>query len=144
MVNSILSLKEYNRFSKGIFGWVGYRTKWLPYVNVERVAGETRWSFWKLFAYSIEGIIAFSTVPLSIASISGIIFCLISILLVLIIIAKTILWGDPVGGWPSMACLILFIGGVQLFCTGILGKYLSKTYLEVKSRPIYIIHEKSS
>lgn len=141
MVDAILSMGEYNRFSKGIFGWVGFRTKWLPYENVERVAGETKWSFWKLFLYSIQGIVAFSTAPLAIASVAGILLCFLALLLVLYIIIKTIAFGDPVGGWPSLACMILFMGGLQLFCTGILGQYLAKTYLETKKRPIYITAE---
>jgi len=141
MVNSILSLKEYNRFSKGIFSWVGYKTKLIEYQNVERVAGETKWSFWKLFVYSLEGIVAFSTVPLAIASFVGIGFCLIAFILICIIIAKTILFGDPVAGYPSMMCVIFLIGGIQLFCMGILGQYISKTYIETKNRPIYIIKE---
>lgn len=141
MVNSILSMNEYNRFSKGIFGWVGFSTKWLPYENVERVAGETKWSFWKLFKYSIEGIIAFSTIPLIISSFIGIIFFLISIIMIGFIIVKTALYGDPVAGWPSLACIIFFVSGIQLFCTGILGQYLAKTYMEVKNRPIYIVKE---
>lgn len=141
MVDGILSMGEYNRFSKGIFGWVGYSTKWLPYENVQRVAGETKWSFWKLFAYSIEGIVAFSTVPLSIATVMGLFFCVLSFLMVLVVIGKTLLFGDPVGGWPSLACMILFVGGIQLFCLGIMGKYLSKTYLETKKRPKYLLRE---
>lgn len=141
MVDSILSLKEYNRFSKGIFGWVGYRNKWLAYENVERVAGETKWSFWGLFFYSLEGIIAFSTRPLAIASIFGFLFFLISIVWILYIVTKTMLWGEPVAGYPSLICGIFFIGGIQLLCLGILGQYLSKTYLETKKRPIYIAKE---
>ena len=140
-VNSLLELKEYNRFSKGLFGWVGYETKWIEYENVERAAGETKWSFWKLLLYSIEGIVAFSTVPLSISVVVGLLFCLISFVAILVIICKTIMFGDPVSGWPSTACIILFVGGVQLFCMGIVGQYLSKTYLEVKDRPIYICKE---
>lgn len=141
MIDAILSMSENNRFSKGIFGWVGFKTKWLEYTNVERVAGETKWSFWKLFIYSLDGIVAFSTVPLSIASIMGFLFCLVSIVMVIGIIFKTVIWGDPVSGWPSLACIIFFIGGVQLFCMGILGQYLAKIYLETKKRPIYIIRE---
>lgn len=141
MVDSILSMKEYNRFSKGIFGWVGFKTKWIAYENIERVAGETKWNFWKLFLYSIEGIIAFSTVPLTIASVFGIIFCIIAFLLILFIITKTLLYGDPVAGWPSLVCIIFLVSGVQLFCLGIMGQYLSKTYLETKDRPIYIVKE---
>lgn len=141
MVNSILQLKEYNRFSKGIFSWVGYKTKWIEYENVERVAGETKWSFWKLLLYSLDGIVAFSTAPLAIASIIGFILCMIAFILICVIITKTLIWGDPVSGYPSMICAIMFIGGIQLFCIGILGQYLSKTYLETKSRPIYIPKE---
>jgi len=137
-VNSLLELREYNRFSKGLFGWVGYNTKWIEYENVERAAGETKWSFWKLLLYSIEGIMAFSTVPLSISVVRGLLFCLISFIAILFIIFKTIVFGDPVSGWPSTACIILFVGGVQLFCLGIVGQYLSKAYLEIKGRPIYI------
>ena len=140
-VNSLLSLGEYNRFSKGLFGWVGYQTKWLEYENVERAAGETKWSFWKLLLYSIEGIMAFSTVPLAISAVMGILFCAMAFVLILFIIVKTLVFGDPVAGWPSTACIILFVGGVQLFCVGILGQYLAKTYLEVKGRPIYICKE---
>ena len=140
-VNSLLSLGEYNRFSKGLFGWVGYQTKWLEYENVERAAGETKWSFWKLLLYSIEGIMAFSTVPLAISAVMGILFCAIAFVMILLIIVKTLVFGDPVAGWPSTACIILFVGGVQLFCVGILGQYLAKTYLEVKGRPIYICKE---
>ena len=140
-VNSLLSMGEYNRFSKGLFGWVGYQTKWLEYENVERAAGETKWSFWKLLLYSIEGIMAFSTVPLAISAVMGILFCAIAFMMIIFIIVKTIAFGDPVAGWPSTACIILFVGGVQLFCVGILGQYLAKTYLEVKGRPIYICKE---
>ena len=141
MVDAILSMTEYNRFSKGIFGWVGFRTKWLPYENVERVAGETKLSFWKLFLYSLEGITAFSTAPLAIASIAGILLCIVALLFVCVVLVKTLAFGDAVGGWPSMMCVILFLGGVQLFCMGILGQYLAKTYLETKKRPIYIVQE---
>lgn len=143
MVDSILSLKEYNRFSKGIFSWVGYKTKWLEYENVERIAGETKWSFWKLLLYSLDGIIAFSTVPLAIASIMGIILSLVAFILICIVIAKTLIWGDPVAGYPSLICAVTFIGGIQLLCIGILGQYLSKTYLEIKNRPIYITKEET-
>ena len=141
MVDSVLSLKEYNRFSKGIFSWVGYRTKWLEYENVERAAGETKWSFWKLFLYSLESIVAFSTVPLSIASVMGILFCIVAFIIIIFIIVRTLMFGDPTSGWPSMVCIMFFIGGVQLLCLGIMGQYLSKTYLEVKKRPIYIVAE---
>ena len=141
MVDSILSLKEYNRYSKGLFSFVGYKTKWLEYENVERVAGETKWSFWKLLLYAFEGIIAFSTVPLMIAAIVGLLFFIVSFIMIIVIIAKTLAFGDPVGGWPSLVCIIFFVSGVQLFCLGIIGAYLSKTYLETKNRPIYIVKE---
>ena len=143
MVDAILSMSEYNRFSKGIFGWVGFRTKWLPYENVERVAGETKWSFWKLFKYSLQGIIAFSTAPLAISSVLGVILCFAALLMIVVIVVKTLAFGDPVGGWPSLACITLFLGGIQLLCIGILGQYLAKTYLETKHRPIYIVAETS-
>ena len=141
MVDAIISIKEYNRYSKGLFSFVGFNTKWIEYENVERVAGETKWSFWKLFKYAIEGITAFSTTPLIIASVIGILFCLVAFLLILVIIIKTLIYGDPTSGWPSMICVIFFVSGVQLFSLGIIGQYLSKTYLEVKHRPIYIIKE---
>ena len=141
MVDSILEVTEYNRFSKGIFSWVGYKTKWLEYQNIERVAGTTKWSFWKLFLYSLESIVAFSTVPLSIASIFGILFCFVAFIIILFIIIRTLIFGDPTSGWPSMACIMFLIGGIQLLCTGIIGQYLSKTYLEVKNRPVYIVKE---
>jgi glucosyltransferase len=141
VVDAILEMSEYNRFTKGIFGWVGFDTKWIEYVNVERVAGETKWSFWKLFKYSLEGIVAFSTAPLAIASFFGVVFCLIAILLIVFIIIRTVIWGDPTSGWPSLVCIISLIGGVQMLCIGILGQYLSKTYLETKNRPIFIIKE---
>lgn len=141
MVDSILELKEYNRFSKGIFSWVGYNTKWLEYKNVERVAGTTKWSFWKLFLYSLESIVAFSTVPLAIASIMGLLFFLVSVIMIIFIIVKTLTIGDPVAGWPSLVCIIFFVSGVQLFSIGVIGQYLSKLYLEVKRRPVYIVKE---
>ena len=141
MVDSVLELKEYNRFSKGIFSWVGYNTKWLEYENVERVAGTTKWNFWKLFLYSLESIVAFSTVPLSIATIMGILFCLIAFIMIVFIIIKTLTIGDPVAGWPSLICVIFLVSGIQLFCLGIIGQYLAKTYLETKNRPIYIVKE---
>ena len=141
MVDSILELKEYNRYSKGIFSWVGYDTKWLTFENQERVAGTTKWNFMKLFAYSLESIVGFSTIPLSIASIVGIIFCLIAFVLIIVIITKTLIFGDPVSGWPSLTCIIFFVSGIQLFCLGIMGQYLAKTYLETKNRPIYIVKE---
>ena len=141
MINSILELKEYNRYSKGLFQFVGFQTKWLEYENIERVAGETKWSFWKLFIYALEGIIAFSTAPLAISSIAGILFCLISFIMIIFIIIKTLIYGDPTSGWPSLVCIIFFVSGIQLFCLGIIGQYLSKTYLETKNRPIYIIKD---
>lgn len=141
MVDAILKMNEYNRFSKGIFGWVGFNTKWIAYENVDRVAGETKWSFWKLLIYAIEGIIAFSTVPLSIAAVVGIIFFIVALIMIGFIIVRTLIWGDPTSGWPSLVCIIFFASGIQLFCTGILGQYLAKTYLETKKRPIYLVKE---
>ena len=141
VVNSILELKEYNRYSKGLFEFVGYNTKWIEFQNVERVAGKTKWSFWKLFIYAIEGIIAFSTAPLAIASFVGLLFCTISFIMIIVIIVKTLVFGDPTSGWPSLVCIIFFVSGIQLFCLGIIGEYLSKTYLEAKKRPIYIIKD---
>lgn len=141
VVEAILSMGEYNRFSKGIFGWVGFETKWVEFENVERLRGETKWSFWKLFLYSIEGITAFSTAPLAISSFIGVLFCILAFVAIIFIIAKTLIFGDPVGGWPSLVCIIFLVSGVQLFCLGIVGQYLSKTYMEVKHRPIYLIKE---
>jgi len=140
-VNSLLELGEYNRFSKGLYGWVGYKTKWLEYENVERAAGETKWSFWKLLLYSIEGIVAFSAAPLAVAAVSGIICFVLAFLFIVFIVARTLMFGDPVAGWPSLVCIILLIGGLQLLSIGILGEYLAKTYLEVKDRPIFICKE---
>lgn len=141
MVNAILSMQEYNRFTKGIFGWVGFRTKWLEYENVERASGETKWSFWKLLIYSLDGITAFSTVPLMIAVVAGVLFCLLAFVMIIFIIVRKLIFGDPVSGWPSLVCIILFLSGGQFFCTGILGQYLAKTYMEVKRRPIYLVKE---
>lgn len=141
MVDAIVSLNEYNRFSKGIFGWVGFKTYWLPYENVERVAGETKWNFWKLFKYAIDGIINFSQVPLSIASWLGIFMTVCSVLSLIFIIVRKLIWGDPVDGWASTICVIIFIGGIQMLCLGIIGQYLAKTYMESKHRPHYIIAE---
>lgn len=141
MVDAIVSMKEYNRYSKGIFSFVGFKTKWLEYENIQRVAGETKWSFWKLFKYAIEGITAFSTFPLILSSIIGLLFCFISFLLIIIIIIKTLIYGDPTSGWPSLVCIIFLVSGIQLFSLGIIGQYLSKTYLEIKQRPIYIVKE---
>lgn len=140
-VDALLQLGEYNRFSKGIFGWIGFKTKWIPYENVERVAGETTWSFWKLLLYSLDGIIAFSTTPLAIASVLGLLFCLISFIWMIQIFIKTILFGDPVAGYPTLACLLLLIGGSIQLSLGIIGQYLAKTYLETKKRPIYVVAE---
>ena len=140
-VDSLLQLKEYNRFSKGLFGWVGYRTKWLEYENIERTKGETKWSFFKLLMYSIDGIVAFSTVPVRFAAWLGLGFCAMAFIFILVIIARTLTFGDPVAGWPSLVCIILLLSGIQLFCLGLLGEYLSKTYLEVKKRPVYLCRE---
>ena len=141
MVDAIVAMCEYNRFSKGIFGWIGFRTKWLPYKNVERVAGETKWSFWGLFKYSIDGIVNFSQAPLSIASLMGLLLTIASFCAIVFIVLRRLIFGDPVAGWASTACIILFMGGLQLLCMGIMGQYLAKTYLEVKRRPHYIIAE---
>ena len=143
MVDAVLEMSEYNRFSKGIFEWVGFRTKWLEYENVERSAGETKWSLRKLFTYSLEGIMGFSVAPLSLASIIGLLFCVQSFLMIFVIIVRTAVWGDPVDGWPSLVCITFMVGGVQLLCTGIVGQYLAKTYLETKHRPIYILKDSS-
>ena len=141
MVDAICALGESNRFSKGIFGWVGFRTKWLEYENIERAKGETKWNFWKLFLYSLDGITAFSTVPLMLASVMGVFFCIVAFLMIIFIIVRKMIFGDPVSGWPSLVCIILMTSGVQFFCTGILGQYLAKTYMEVKRRPIYLVRE---
>ena len=141
MVDAIISMGEYNRYSKGIFSFVGFNTKWIDYTAPGRVAGVTKWSFWKLFKYALEGILAFSTTPLILAALVGLIFCLIAFAVIIFIIVKTIVWGDPVSGWPSLACIVIFVGGLQLFFFGIMGMYMSKLYLEVKKRPIYIISE---
>lgn len=141
MVDAIVNMKEYNRYSKGIFSFVGFNTKWIEYEAPDRVAGTSKFNFWKLFRYALEGILAFSTTPLVISAIIGLIFCLIAFILVIVIIIKTLIIGDPVSGWPSLACMIMFVSGVQLFFLGIIGMYLSKLYLEVKKRPIYITKE---
>ena len=141
MVDAILSMGEYNRFTKGIYGWVGFETKWFEYENVERVAGETKWSFWKLFLYSIEGVIGFSTAPLVISSFFGILCMLLAFVMIVFIIIRKLIYGDPTSGWPSLVCIIMLIGGMQLSCIGIVGEYLAKTYLETKHRPIYIAKE---
>ena len=141
MVDAILRDREYNRFTKGIYSWVGFKTKWIAFENVERSAGETKWSFWKLFKYSIEGILAYSITPLSIASILGLILCGVGVVAMLFIFIRAMLFSDPVAGWPSLACIIVFLGGVQLLCLGIIGLYISKIYLETKKRPLYITRE---
>ena len=141
MVDAILAMNESNRFSKGIFGWVGFRTYWLPYENVERVAGETKWSFWKLFKYALDGIVNFSQMPLSISSWFGMGMTAVSFLMLLFIILRKLIFGDPVAGWASTACIIIFVGGIQLFCLGIMGQYVAKIYMESKHRPHYIVAE---
>ena len=144
MVDAIVAMGEQNRFSKGIFGWIGFKTKWLPFENVERAAGETKWNFWSLFKYSLDGIFNFSQAPLQIASLTGIFFTFISFIAIIFIMVRKLIWGDPVEGWPSLVCIVTFIGGIQLFCMGIMGQYLAKTYLEVKKRPHFIIGETNS
>ena len=141
MVEAILSMSEYNRFTKGIYGWIGFNTKWFEYENVERVAGETKWSFWKLLVYSLEGVVGFSTAPLTIASIFGIICIFLAFVMIVFIIVRKLVYGDPTSGWPSLVCIITLFSGLQLFCMGIIGQYLAKTYLETKNRPIYIAKE---
>ena len=141
VVEAILSMGEYNRFSKGIFGWIGFRKKWLEYENIERVAGETKWSFWKLFLYAIEGIVAFSTTPLVISSVFGLICCALALAMILVIIARTLIFGDPTSGWPSLVCIMLLLSGIQMLGIGIVGQYLAKTYLETKKRPIYLVRK---
>jgi len=141
VVKAILSMGEYNRFSKGIFGWIGFKKKWLEYENVERVAGETKWSFWKLFLYALEGIIAFSTAPLVISSVFGVMCCILAFVMILVIIVRTLVFGDPTAGWPSLVCIMLLLSGIQMLCIGIVGQYLAKTYLETKKRPIYLVGE---
>ena len=141
MVDAIISMREYNRYSKGLFSFVGFQTKWIDFEIEDRQAGVSKFNFWKLFSYAIEGIVAFSTSPLVFAALVGIVFCIIAFIMIIFIIIKTLVWGDPVGGWPSMVCIMFLVGGIQLFCTGIIGEYLAKTYLETKHRPIYIIKE---
>ena len=141
MVDAVLEMSEYNRFSKGIFSWVGFKTKWFAYQNVERVAGQTKWNFWSLFKYSIEGIVGFSTQPLVMAALAGVIFCLAAFVGIIFVVVRALIFGDPTAGWPSMVCIMLLCSGVQLFCLGIVGEYLAKTYLEVEHRPIYITRE---
>lgn len=141
MVNSILALPEYNRFSKGIFAWVGYRTKWIEFENVKRSAGETKWNFWQLLHYSVDGIVNFSNAPIRLASILGIMMTILSFCAIIFEVIRALIFKDPVAGWPSLVCIITFIGGIQLFCMGIMGQYISKTYMEVKRRPHYIVGE---
>lgn len=142
MVNAVLDMKEYNRFTKGIYSWVGFKTKWFDYENRERVAGETKWNFWKLFLYSLEGFVGFTTAPLTLSALIGLAFTFLAFVMIIFIIIRTLIYGDPTSGWPSMICIIVFLGGVQLFCIGVVGQYLAKTYLETKGRPIYIAREK--
>lgn len=141
VVDAIVSCQEYNRYSKGLWAFVGFKTKWVEYENVQRVAGETKWSFWKLFKYAIEGIVAFSTVPLTLAAFLGVLFCLIAFVMIIVVIIKTLAFGDPAAGWPSLVCLIMFTSGIQLFFLGVIGEYLAKAYLETKHRPHYITRE---
>ena len=141
MVNSIISVKEYNRYSKGIFSFVGYKTKWIEFEVQERKAGTTKWNFWKLFSYALDGIVGFSTAPLTLSAIIGLFFCIVSFIMIIVIIIKTLIFGDPTSGWPSLVCIIFFVSGVQLLCIGVIGEYLAKIYLEVKGRPIYIVKE---
>jgi len=141
VADAILSMGEYNRFTKGIFGWVGFNTKWIEFENVERRKGETKWSFWKLVVYSMEGITSFSTAPLAFAAFAGIFFCIVAFIAIVFVIVRALIFGDPTSGWPSLVCIILLIAGIQLFCIGIVGQYLAKTYLEVKNRPKYLVKE---
>ena len=141
MVNAIVEMKEYNRYSKGLFSFVGFKTKWIEFENQERVAGTTKWNFWKLFSYALDGIVGFSTAPLTMAAIMGVLFCLIAFIIIIVIIVKTLIFGDPTSGWPSLACIIFMVSGIQLLCLGVIGQYLAKVYLEVKNRPIYIVRE---
>ena len=141
MVDAILSVKEYNRFSKGIFSWVGFKTKWVEFENVERLRGETKWSFWKLFRYALDGIFSFTTVPLRLVSGMGVFFCALAFVMILVVVVRALVFGDPTSGWPSMVCIILLVSGVQMLCLGVLGEYMSKTYMEVKERPLYVIRE---
>lgn len=141
VVEAILSMGEYNRFSKGIFGWIGFHKKWLEYENIERVAGETKWSFWKLFLYAIQGIIAFSTMPLVLSSVFGLICCILAFVMIIVVIVRTLVFGDPTAGWPSLVCIMLLLSGIQMLGIGIVGQYLAKTYLETKKRPIYLVKE---
>lgn len=141
MVNAVLEMKEYNRYTKGIFSFVGFNTFWIEFETGDRVAGTSKYSFWKLFKYAIEGIVSFSTTPLVLSALIGLLFCLVAFIFLIVIIVKTLVWGDAVSGWPSLACIVVFFSGIQLFFLGVIGMYLSKTYLEVKRRPIYIVKE---
>lgn len=141
VVEAILSMGEYNRFSKGIFGWIGFHKKWLEYENIERVAGETKWSFWKLFLYAIQGIVAFSTTPLVLSSVFGLLCCALAFVMIVVVIIRTLVFGDPTQGWPSLVCIMLLLSGIQMLGIGIVGQYLAKTYLETKHRPIYLVRE---
>lgn len=141
MVNAVLEMKEYNRYTKGIFSFVGFNTFWIEFETGDRVAGTSKYSFWKLFKYAMEGIVSFSTTPLVLSALIGLLFCLVAFILLIVIIVKTLIWGDAVSGWPSLACIVVFFSGIQLFFLGVIGMYLSKTYLEVKKRPIYIVKE---
>lgn len=141
MVDAVLSVTEYNRFSKGIFAWVGFKTKWVEYENVERAHGETKWSFWGLFRYALDGMLSFSSIPLAVTSFMGVLFCIVAFVMLLFVWVRALIFGDPTSGWPSLVCIILLASGVQLLCLGVLGQYLSKTYMEVKHRPIYVVKE---
>ena len=140
-LNAVLALQEHNRFSKGIFPWIGFKTKWFEYENIERSNGKTKWSFWKLFLYSLDGIIAFSSKPLAAASVLGIVLFMLALVFIIFIFIRRMIWGDPVDGWASTICIILFCSGIQLFTTGILGQYVAKIHTEVKRRPHYVIKE---
>ena len=141
MVDAVLSVTEYNRFAKGIFAWVGFKTKWVEYENVERAHGETKWSFWGLFRYALDGMLSFSSIPLAVTSFMGVLFCIVAFVMLLFVWVRALIFGDPTSGWPSLVCIILLASGVQLLCLGVLGQYLSKTYMEVKHRPIYVVKE---
>lgn len=142
VVDAVLAMAERNRFTKGIYGWVGFRTKWLPYENVDRAAGETKWSFFKLALYALDGVAAFSTMPLAIASVLGGLFCIIALVMAIVVVVRAIMFGDPVAGWPSLMTAILLVGGAQLLCLGVIGQYLAKAYVETKHRPIYLARER--
>ena len=141
MVDAIVSMGEYNRFSKGIFGWVGFKKKWISFENVERARGTTKWSFFKLFSYAIEGMVSFSTMPLTISAFFGVFMCLVAFVGLIFIFVRALIFGDPTSGWPSLVCIILLIAGIQMFFLGIIGQYLAKTYMETKNRPKYLVRE---